>query len=214
MAKLSHSEIWRAIDALAVRQGLTPSGLARLAGLDPTSFNRSKRVSHDREARPRWPSTESIAKVLAATGAGFSEFAALAEGHSAAQPMSHIPLIGQAQAGFEGAFHPDGRPTGEGWEEMALPDPCAEPLFALQIAGDSMTPAYRDGDRVIVCLATPTQIGDRVVVKTRAGEVLAKQLAGMTDHRVELASLNPAYEPRLIDRQDLAWMGRILWVSQ
>ncbi|MDB5441495.1 MAG: DNA-binding protein [Caulobacteraceae bacterium] len=214
MVKLSHTEIWRAIDALAARQGLTPSALARRAGLDPTSFNRSKRISQDTDARPRWPSTESLAKVLSATGMGFSEFAALAEGRSADSAAPHIPLIGQAPAGGPDAFHSDGRPTGHGWEEMPLPDPRADPLFALQIDGDSMTPAFRDGDRVIVCRTTPPAPGDRVVVRTKAGEVLAKQLAAITDRSVELASLNPAYENRLIDRQDVAWMGRILWVSQ
>lgn len=214
MAKLNHSEIWRAIDALAARQGLTASGLARLAGLDPTSFNRSKRIAQDTEGRPRWPSTESIAKVLAATGVEFSEFAALAEGRDGTAAISHIPLMGQAEAGAEGVFHHDGRPTGEGWVAMSLPDPGAEPLFALQIAGDSMAPAFRDGDRVIVCPTMLPKIGDRVVVRTKAGEVLAKELAAITDRQVELASINPAYDNRLIDRQDLAWMGRILWVSQ
>ena len=52
---LSHDSIWRAIDALEERHQLSPSGLARRAGLDPTSFNKSKRKSHD--GRDRWPST-------------------------------------------------------------------------------------------------------------------------------------------------------------
>src|SRR6201986_3946044 len=68
----SHGQIWGAIDGLAERHDLTPSGLARRAGLDPTSFNKSKRLSVD--GRLRWPSTESIAKVLDATGASMEEF--------------------------------------------------------------------------------------------------------------------------------------------
>ncbi len=63
---LSHDQIWGAIDALAERYRMSPSGLAKRAGLDPTTFNRSKRVGAD--GRERWPSTESLAKVLAATG--------------------------------------------------------------------------------------------------------------------------------------------------
>src|SRR4029434_9445047 len=66
MAMLTHNQIWTAIDRLAARAKLTPSGLARKAGLDPTTFNKSKRVTP--EGRPRWPSTESIAKSLQATG--------------------------------------------------------------------------------------------------------------------------------------------------
>ena len=64
---LSHDRVWAAIDALAARYGMTASGLARKAGLDATSFNKSKRTSP--EGRDRWPSTESISKVLRATGA-------------------------------------------------------------------------------------------------------------------------------------------------
>ena len=59
---LTHAQIWSAIDRLAARAGLTASGLARRAGLDPTTFNKSKRMTA--AGRARWPSTESIAKAL------------------------------------------------------------------------------------------------------------------------------------------------------
>ncbi len=74
-APLTHDWIWRAIDALAGRQGLSTSALARSAGLDPTTFNRSKRFTP--EGRPRWPSTESLSKLLQATGTTLDEFAAI-----------------------------------------------------------------------------------------------------------------------------------------
>ncbi len=74
---LTHGQIWRAIDGLAAARGLSPSGLARLAGLDPTTFNKSKRG--DAGSKLRWPSTESIAKILAATGMTLADFAALIE---------------------------------------------------------------------------------------------------------------------------------------
>ena len=72
MNRLTHSRVWSAIDALARRYGLSPSGLAKRAGLDPTTFNKSKRVTG--EGRQRWATTESIAKVLSATGASFDDF--------------------------------------------------------------------------------------------------------------------------------------------
>lgn len=72
---LTHAWIWGAIDAVAAVRGLSPSGLARLAGLDPTSFNRSKRFTP--EGRPRWPSTESLSKILDATGMSLDDFATL-----------------------------------------------------------------------------------------------------------------------------------------
>ena len=64
---LTHKQIWAAIDALAARYGMSPSGLARKSGLDATTFNPSKRTAED--GKKRWPSTESVSKVLAATGA-------------------------------------------------------------------------------------------------------------------------------------------------
>ena len=73
---VTHLQIWRALDALALRHGTSPSGLAKLAGLDPTTFNKSKRGTAN--GKLRWPSTESLAKVLAATGASLEDIVALA----------------------------------------------------------------------------------------------------------------------------------------
>ena len=93
---LTHLQIWRAIDALAVRHNMSPSGLAKLAGLDPTTFNKSKRGTAN--GKLRWPSTESIAKVLTATGASLDDFVALVSETSAGRRRRMVPLIGMAQA--------------------------------------------------------------------------------------------------------------------
>lgn len=209
----THAEIWSALDALAARFDMSPSALARLAGLDPTSFNRSKRVSADDPPRARWPSTESVSKVLAATGVGFVEFAALASG--APPPRRRgVPLLGLAQAGSEGFFDDAGFPVGQGWDEVEAPDGL-EGAYALEISGDSMAPLYRDGDRIVVRpLAEDPRRGDRVVVKTIAGEVMAKEVARVTARRLELRSLNPDYPGRVLERREIAWIARILWASQ
>lgn len=213
MTALSHTEIWTAIDALAKRFDMSPSAMAKMAGLDPTSFNRSKRVSADAEARPRWPSTESLAKVLEATGVGFSEFAALTE--SARRPTSRgVPLLGFAQAGSDGFFDDAGFPAGQGWDEIAFPGLQEDGVYALEIAGDSMAPVFRDGDRILVSPSIEPRRGDRVVVKTTDGEVMAKELARVTARTIELSSLNRDYEDRVLDRGDVAWIARILWASQ
>ncbi len=212
---LSHSAIWDAIDALARRHGLTTSGLAKIAGLDPTAFNPSKRVSKD--GRGRWPSTESIAKILEATNEGFSSF--LAQGGAFVQMDSTpggvaLPLLGLAQAGAGGFFDPAGFPTGEGWDEVHLPTPGDAGVYALEVTGDSMLPLYRDGDRIVVSINEQVRRGDRVVVKTRDGEVMAKVLARQTANVIELHSLNPQYPPRLFEMKDIEWIARIIWASQ
>ena len=78
-----------------------------------------------------------------------------------------------------------------------------------------MTPLYRDGDVVIVDRAvTDVRKGDRVVVRTTGGEVMAKEVTRLTATRVELGSINPAHAPRTLHPRDIDWMARILWVSQ
>jgi len=208
---LSHDQIWGAIDALAQRYGFTASGLARKAGLDATTFNRSKRVGSD--GRERWPSTESIAKILVATGATLDEFMAVVMRRGPA-PSRTIPLIGFAQAGSGGFFDDGGFPAGTGWEEVAFPGVADEKAYALEIAGDSMLPLYRDGDTIIVSPTATVRRGDRVVVKTVEGEVLAKQLKRQTAKTVELASLNPEHPDRVLGLDDIAFMARVIWASQ
>ena len=210
---LSHDHLWKALDALAAREGLSPSGLARLAGLDPTSFNPSKRFGPGTPPRPRWPSTESLNRVLSATGLSLQAFANLAEGRPATDTDT-IPLLGLAQAGTDGFFDEAGLPVAEGWDQTTLPRP-SDTLLSLQITGDSMTPLYREGDRIIVDLAaTDVRKGDRVVVRTAQGETLAKEVAALSSTEVTLASINPDYPPRTLPRAEVQWMARILWVSQ
>lgn len=208
---LGHGQIWAAIDALAAKNGLSASGLARKSGLDPTTFNRSKRIAAD--GRPRWPSTESIAKALDATTTRLDDFMAIIS-DGAPQVRRNVPLIGLAQAGGGGFFDDGGFPTGQGWDEIAFPDVDREKVYALEIAGDSMAPALRDGDVVLVQPGAAVRRGDRVVVKTTGGEVMAKELARTTAKQVELRSLNPDHPDRSLATSDIAWMARIVWASQ
>ena len=215
---MKHDDIWRALDTLAAESGLSASGLAKAAGLDPTTFNPSKRTMPD--GRARWPSTESLAKVLNATGASLEAFTALVSGARtlASNPSRsvsrRVPLIGLAQAGGEGYFDDGGYPVGGGWDEVSLPEIGDANAYALEISGDSMEPVFRDGDMVIVSPAAPIRRGDRVVVRTTGGEVMAKQLARRSARRVELRSLNPEHPDYSFDLADVHWIHRIGWASQ
>ena len=209
---LSHARIWTAIDRLAERYGLSASGLARKAGLDATSFNRSKRQGPD--GRDRWPSTESVAKVLAATGASLDEFMRLIEPDAGAVRTA-VPVIGLAQAGAGRLFTEDGMPAGgPGWEEIEFLDFAKERVFALEVQGDSMRPLYREGDIVIVSPTASIHRGDRVVVRTRGGEVMAKELKRRTAKGVELLSVNPDHPERSIPAAEIDWIARIMWARQ
>lgn len=212
---MKHDDIWRALDTLAAEYGMSASGLAKRSGLDATTFNPSKRRMPD--GRARWPSSESIAKVLDATGASLEQLTALITGNrpvSSARPPRRVPLLGLAQAGGEGFFDDAGFPVGGGWDEMSLPEIGDPHAYALEIAGDSMEPVLRDGDMVVVSPAAPIRRGDRVVARTNAGEVMAKQLARRSARRIELKSLNPAHRDRSFDLSEVAWIHRIIWASQ
>jgi len=216
---MKHDDIWRALDTLAAENGLSSSGLARRAGLDPTTFNPSKRRMQD--GRARWPSTESVAKVLDATGASLEAFTALVSGARAlasngiARNVSRrIPLIGFTQAGSDGYFDDGGYPVGGGWDEVTLPEIGDPNAYALEISGDSMEPVFRDGDMVIVSPAAPIRRGDRVVVRTLRGEVMTKQLSRRSARRIELRSLNPEHPNYSFDLTEVSWMHRIVWASQ
>ena len=150
--------------------------------------------------------------MLEATGISLGAFAALAD--DAPLVSISIPLLGLAQAGADGFFDDAGLPLADGWEQTDLPS-VKDSLLSLQIAGDSMTPLYREGDRVIVDRdATDVRKGDRVVVRTTGGETLAKEISAMTAREVILTSINPAYPVRALPRREILWMARILWVSQ
>lgn len=207
---LTHAQVWNAIDRLAARAGLSASGLAKRAGLDPTTFNRSKRVTAD--GRSRWPSTESIAKILSATATNIDTFISLlGDGKTATRS---VPLIGLAQAGAGGYFDDGGFPVGRGWDEIAFPAVEDEHAYALEISGDSMQPAYRDGDVIVVSPSAPVRRGDRVVLKTQEGEVLAKELKRRTGKAIELKSLNPDHAERIVPASEVVWIARIVWASQ
>ncbi|MCD0417247.1 helix-turn-helix transcriptional regulator [Rubrivivax sp. JA1024] len=210
MQMLTHDQIWTALDRLAERSGLSPSGLAKKSGLDPTTFNKSKRITND--GRERWPSTESVAKALQATNTAIDSFVQLI--HDRPRVVQSVPLLGLAQAGSGGYFDDGGFPVGKGWDEVGLPSISDEHAYALQISGDSMKPAYRDGDIVVVSPSATVRRGDRVVVKTTKGEVMVKELKRRTAKLIELTSLNPSHPDRTLMPSEVEWIGRIVWASQ
>ena len=209
---LKHADVWRAIDRLAAKHGMSASGLARRSGLDPTTFNKSKRIT--KEGKQRWPSTESVSKVLAATGDSLAEFVAQMGEENASVLAQRVPVIGYAQAGDKGYFDDAGYPTGRGWDEVLFPQIGDPHAFALEISGSSMEPIYRDGDTIVVSPASGIRRGDRVVVRTHDGEVMAKELSRRTARKIELASLNKDHPDRSLDVEEIDWMARIVWASQ
>ena len=157
-----------------------------------------------------------MSKILNATGASLDEFVTLLarDGQQRRAFSRAVPLIGMAQAGNDGYFDDAGFPAGAGWDEIPFPEVADEHAYALEISGESMMPVFRDGDRIIVSPGASIRRGDRVVVRTHEGEVMAKHLARQTAQRIELKSFNSAFEDRSFALSEIAFMHRIIWASQ
>lgn len=206
---LEHQSVWRAIDRLAARYNLSPSGLARQAGLDPTTFNKSKRIT--KEGKQRWPSTESLAKVLNATGASFREFVSLVEEQDGGATQRRLPRLRFAMAAQPGYFDADGRPQRDQWGEVAFPEVADPHAFALEITGDGLLPVYRSGDLVIVSPSAEVRAGDRILLRSQQGELLIAELLERPGDRLRIKSLSREHVVRELPVAQVQWYARILW---
>lgn len=213
---LSHEQVWAAIDALAKRHGLTSSGLAKRAGLDPTTFNPSKRFAGD--GRPRWPSTESLSKILEATGESVGRFVAGLDPEERTVTARPEAFAGIPVAAFsseaDADFDAKGAPTGPAWEPLTLPPRKADKLFALSVEGDGLLPVYRHGDVVVISRKTPVRTGDRVVVKPKNSQMTLLCLEHRTAKAYVFKALSGASARLQLGHEDVDWMGRIVWASQ
>ena len=143
-----------------------------------------------------------------------SQFLALLHSHAGQGAGFRIPIIGLAQAGRSGYFDDPGFPVASGWDTLDFPNLGDINAYALEICGEPMEPVYRKGDVVIVSPNSAVLPADRVVVKNREGEILAKQLIKRTIREVHLASINRTHGDLVIPRRDVEWISRIVWVSQ
>ncbi len=218
-AAFTHEWIWTAIDTLASRRGLAPSGLAKLAGLDPTTFNRSKRFTP--EGRPRWPSTESIAKVLEATGTPLDEFAMLELGTSAtshaatsAKSLEAVPLVGEVRDAAIGGLSSSSLLDFAGRRQLRRSTNVRCAQFAFSVADGSLEPAYSQGNTLIASIAEMAKSGDRVVVQPLTGRAVPGLLLRSTRSKIELADFRPGRDALELSRADVRWIARIIWARQ
>jgi phage repressor protein C with HTH and peptisase S24 domain len=188
-----------------------PAGEAP-AGLDPKHLTEQKGGANGKAALPS--TKESVSKVLRHR-ASLDVICGADQTRGRVRSYTRsVPCRRPAQAGNSGYFDDAGFPAGAGWDEIPFPELADEHAYALEITGESMLPVYRDGDRIVVSPSASVRRGDRVVVKTQAGEVMAKQLSRHSAQRVELKSFNPAFEDRGFALNEVAFMHRIIWASQ
>ena len=209
---LSHEGVWAAIDLVAKSKGLSTSALAKKAGLDATTFNSSKRVTA--EGKRRWPSTESISKVLNVTGTSLTEFVSFTGDPGSAPGQWRLPIIRSAQAAKDGFFDEDGNPMGQNWDAVQVMDMGRDGVFALEVGGHGTMPVYRKGDIIVVSPSAEVRKGDRVVVKTTHGKILVRELIRRSKRRVELREFSHHKKQTVVQMDDVNWIARIIWAGQ
>ncbi|WP_336741789.1 S24 family peptidase [Aureimonas altamirensis] len=208
---LSNDEWWAAIDRLAETRGLTPSALARQAGLDATSFNKSKRRSGD--GRPRWPSTESVAKVLSATGTSMEDFLGIS------RPVSvkvSLPLATGAHLTDARQFGSDGPVAGPGAMSLDIKiDASSFGTYALEVGNErQFAPRYAEGDILLLTPDAAARPGDRVLAVLYGDDFIVGTIRRNAPGRVEIAPLDPALPVVRFARKAIRHMARIAWASQ
>lgn len=210
---LTHKDVWLGIDRLAAKHGYSASGLAKRAGLDPTTFNKSKRATS--EGKARWPSTESIAKILEATTTTMAEFVAMMNDRPVpprAEPIRRLRSLPIDRIDVGEMFDASGFPQGTGWEEVEFPSIDDDNAYALELVEDVAPPYWRRGDIVVVSPVSSTRRGDRVILCDRAGQLHLGILARRTAQRIVLEIQDPP--ERSWGIEDVAWVARIVWLSQ
>lgn len=208
---MRHEDIWHEIDGLAARHALSPSGLARRAGLDPTAFNPSKRFAKD--GRPRWPSTESVAAALDAVGADVTALAGLLGNRCG---CASLPLIAGSEASVPGCFDASGRPTGRSWQSVACPVSLQAGAYLLEITHEEMAPVFRPGELVLVTPGVAVRVGDRVTLRRHGGDLLVRELAAQTASQMRLRAPAASVPDLDVDAGEIDWIAPIsgVWHSR
>lgn len=162
---ISPEDIWETLDALALERGLTPSGLARAAGLDPTTFNPSRRCTASEEMR--WMALPSLLQALESLKISPALFFRRLEGVGrgvedvTVRRIRGLPL---SRLSGEGLFDASGHPTGSLWDEMTLPCSVAPGAYAVRVDTDALEPLLREGSSLVLLPDAPPRRSDRVLL--------------------------------------------------
>ncbi len=199
----NHSDIWNAIDRLAIVKGYSPSGLAKLAGLDPTTFNKSKRITS--AGKLRWPSTESISKILFVTNTPLEEFMTFLNGEAMEIHYNHLPYLNEENANdLENALH-------KSTEKFAFFPNDKNKHLAFEILSDSLGSSYPAGTILILEIETEHRRKDKLLIHMNDGSFYIGTLKTETSNRLLLDG--PENEITIY-KDDIDWSARILWTGQ
>ena len=207
---MKYETVWSAVDNLAESLGLTVSGLAKKSGLDSTTFNKSKRIRPD--GNKRWPSLDSINKVLEYCNITFEEFYNYGNNYDGHSNVQTIPFARLSNCLI--SIMPDGNaPDTSQWEKMAFPIRM-NGAYALEVDTTEYDPTYKKGTTILVQKNSKIRHGDRIAIFMNDGNKILAEFAFRKSQTIELHSLANHSDILSVKIDDIAFINRIAWASQ
>ncbi|MCX4348881.1 MAG: helix-turn-helix transcriptional regulator [Alphaproteobacteria bacterium] len=207
---MQYEQVWDAVDKLARLHGLSPSGLAKKAGLDATTFNKSKRVRPD--GKKRWPSLDSINKIINACNISFEQFYSLIDEELQPESLNSVPYIKFSELG-NGINILNDEPQTDSWTRKNFPATTAG-LYGIELDVDDYVPLYRKNSTIIAAKNAEICKGDRMVVFCKNNDILIKEFAHRTATTLVLSDIMDSRKTTEVNITDIALVSRIYWVSQ
>lgn len=201
--------IWNAVDKLAKDNGLSPSGLAKKAGLDSTTFNKSKRMRTD--GKRRWPSLDSINKILEVCNTSFEDFYQETIDDGVSKPVNSIPFISYSKI-INNVDSDNKNLATNSWNKIQFPDN-RDNLYAIDIDINNFNPLYRISDILIISKNSDIRRGDRILILKKDGNKQISEFVRRTAKSLEILNINNNEEDSILI-EDIKLVNRIVWVSQ
>lgn len=206
---MKYENVWDAVDKLAKKHGLSPSGLAKLAGLDATTFNKSKRMRPD--GKKRWPSLDSINRLLEIFNISFEQFYALSAGEDDKENGS-IPFIKLSE--LPAQITPDMKKiVSHNWNKVLFPD-FKDALYAIEVDHNNFSPFYRIGTLLVVSENSDIRKSDRVIIYLKNGEIKISEFIRRTPSKLIIGDINQPLSEEVIAISQISLINRIVWASQ
>lgn len=207
---MKYETVWCAVDNLAKSLGLSPSGLAKKSGLDATTFNKSKRKRPD--GKNRWPSLDSLNKVLEFCNLSFEEFYKYGESVPTNNNLNAIPYL-KISAIAQAECCKDKTLDTSNWEMFCFPDG-SHNLYALEIDTTKYAPLYKSGTLIVLTKNSEIRRNDRVAVFKTDGSVELFEFVHRRPQTIELASVNNPQQLISMNIDEINFLHRIVWASQ
>jgi len=89
----------------------------------------------------------------------------------------------------------------------------ARNMALVEVVGDSMSPTIDEGDLVLVDLREARFRHDGIYVMRTGGDLAVKRLQRQPEGNLLIRSDNPAYESATVKPDEVALLGRVVWLG-